>query len=66
MGVRDAINRGIVVGPRLFVATEALASSGGYETRIESRSQGTVVPRMSDPCDGYANFLYPIEVFNKC
>lgn len=51
-GVRDAVNRGIIPGPRLFVATEALASSGGYEVRIEGGSQGTIAPRISDPCDG--------------
>ena len=52
IGVRDAINRGIIRGPRHFVATEALASSGGYEIRHENRLGGTVAPRLSDPCDG--------------
>lgn len=52
IGVRDAINRGIIPGPRLFVITEALASSGSYALRYESRLGGTTVPRMSDPCDG--------------
>ncbi|KAK5174797.1 uncharacterized protein LTR77_001880 [Saxophila tyrrhenica] len=50
--VRDAVNRGIIPGPRIFAATECLASSGGYETRIESRSAGVEVPRISDPVDG--------------
>lgn len=50
--VRDAINRGLIPGPRIFCATECLASSGGYELRIESRGNGTAVPRISDPCDG--------------
>jgi len=52
IGVRDAINRGIIPGPRLLVATEALASSGSYAIRYESRLGGTTVPRISDPCDG--------------
>ncbi len=52
VGVRDAVNRGIIPGPRLFVATEALASSGSYAVRYESRLNGTTVPRISDPCDG--------------
>lgn len=55
IGIRDAINRGLVPGPRLFVATEALASSGSYEVRVENRpplGTGTRVPRISDPCDG--------------
>ncbi|KAF7189420.1 hypothetical protein HII31_09265 [Pseudocercospora fuligena] len=52
--VRNAINRGIIPGPRIFCATEALAGSGGYELRIESRINGVEVPRISDPCDGTA------------
>lgn len=59
--LRDCINRGITPGPRLFVATEALASSGSYETRIENRSlggrgtgigSGLAAPRASDAADG--------------
>jgi imidazolonepropionase-like amidohydrolase len=49
---RDTINRGIIPGPRLFVATEAIASSGGYEVRQENTIFGTTVPRISDPADG--------------
>ncbi|KAF2767194.1 hypothetical protein EJ03DRAFT_158994 [Teratosphaeria nubilosa] len=52
--MRDAINRGIIPGPRIFCVGEALASSGGYEVRIESRSNGVELPRISDPCDGVA------------
>jgi hypothetical protein len=38
----------------MFVATEAIASSGGYETRQENSLPGigTSVPRISDPADG--------------
>ncbi|KAI5356839.1 putative metal-dependent hydrolase, composite domain superfamily [Septoria linicola] len=50
--VRNAINRGLIPGPRIFCATEALASSGGYEIRMESRINGVETPRLSDPCDG--------------
>ncbi|OTB04888.1 hypothetical protein M426DRAFT_320469 [Hypoxylon sp. CI-4A] len=51
---RDTINRGIIPGPRMFVATEAIASSGGYEIRQENGlpGVGTTVPRISDPADG--------------
>ena len=52
IGLRDAVNRNLIPGPRLFVATEALASSGGYEIRQENRLGGTIVPRISDPADG--------------
>ncbi|KAM3072542.1 hypothetical protein ACMFMG_009336 [Clarireedia jacksonii] len=52
LGVRDSINRGLIPGPRLFVATEPLASSGSYEIRQENALGGTRVPRLSDPCDG--------------
>ncbi|KAK8064655.1 hypothetical protein PG994_007293 [Apiospora phragmitis] len=58
-GFRDTINRGLTPGPRMFVATECIASSGGYEIRQESRGGalgccggGTAVPRISDPADG--------------
>jgi imidazolonepropionase-like amidohydrolase len=50
--LRDCINRGIIPGPRLFVATEALASNGSYEIRIENKMGGLAVPRASDPADG--------------
>lgn len=50
--LRDAINRGLVPGPRLFVATEPLASSSGYAVRYESQLNGTSVPRLADTCDG--------------
>jgi imidazolonepropionase-like amidohydrolase len=49
---RDTVNRGIIPGPRLFVATEAIASSGGYEIRSENTIMGITVPRISDPADG--------------
>ncbi|THV54896.1 hypothetical protein BGAL_0018g00520 [Botrytis galanthina] len=52
IGVRDSINRGLIPGPRLFVATEPLASSGSYEIRHENKLGGTETPRLSDPCDG--------------
>jgi imidazolonepropionase-like amidohydrolase len=48
---RDTINRGIIPGPRLFVATQILASSGGYEIRQENTGK-TVVPLISDAADG--------------
>lgn len=34
--VRDAVARGLIPGPRLFVATRALASTGAYELRTEN------------------------------
>lgn len=50
--VRDAINRGIIPGPRIYCVTECLASSGGYEIRPENKIGGVDVPRICDPCDG--------------
>lgn len=53
VGMRDAINRGLTQGPRLFVVSEALASSAGYEIRHENHLLGDVtVPRLADTCDG--------------
>ncbi|KAK5118401.1 hypothetical protein LTR62_002915 [Meristemomyces frigidus] len=51
--VRNAINRGLTPGPRIYCVGEALASSAGYEIRHEnSMPGGATVPRISDPCDG--------------
>ncbi|KAK4192489.1 putative Xaa-Pro dipeptide hydrolase [Podospora australis] len=54
--LRDCINRGLTPGPRLFVATEALASSGSYELRVENKLAGNglglSVPRAADVADG--------------
>jgi imidazolonepropionase-like amidohydrolase len=50
--IRDAVNRGIIPGPRIYCVTECLASSGGYENRVENRIGGLEPPRISDPCDG--------------
>ncbi|KAI1269926.1 hypothetical protein F5Y18DRAFT_372021 [Xylariaceae sp. FL1019] len=51
---RDTINRGIIPGPRMFVATECIASSSGYEIRQENNlpGMGPTAPRISDPADG--------------
>ncbi|KAJ3560128.1 hypothetical protein NPX13_g9415 [Xylaria arbuscula] len=51
---RDTINRGIIPGPRMFVATECIASSGGYEIRHENSlpGVGNSVLRISDSADG--------------
>ena len=51
--LRDCINRGITPGPRLFVATDALASSGSYEIRRENTfGNALAVPIASDAADG--------------
>ena len=52
VGVRDAINRGLIPGPRIYVATQAIASSGGYEVRGENSE--TRMPAASDVADGVA------------
>ncbi|OLN85749.1 hypothetical protein CCHL11_07778 [Colletotrichum chlorophyti] len=48
--LRDCVNRGLLPGPRLFVATECLASTGSYEVRHENTMAS--MPRISDACDG--------------
>ncbi|KAK3902285.1 hypothetical protein C8A05DRAFT_44253 [Staphylotrichum tortipilum] len=64
--LRDCVNRGLIPGPRLFVATEAIASSGGYQLRSENRlavpprggsgrgggGGGGGLPRAADVADG--------------
>ncbi|KAK2744563.1 amidohydrolase domain containing protein [Colletotrichum kahawae] len=51
--LRDCVNRGLLPGPRLFVATECLASTGSYEVRHENVM--ATMPRIADVCDGPAD-----------
>lgn len=50
--VRDAINRGLIPGPRLFVATRVIASTASYEPRTENQIGGTCLPAGADAADG--------------
>lgn len=50
--IRDCINRGLIPGPRLFVATRALASTGSYEMRTENHANGVCYPRGGEAVDG--------------
>jgi len=52
INVRDAIARGLIPGPRLFVATQVLASTGSFEPRTENSMGGHCLPSASDSCDG--------------
>lgn len=50
--VRDAIARGLIPGPRLFVATRVLASTGSFESRTENSIGGHCLPLGADAADG--------------
>ncbi|EXJ92793.1 hypothetical protein A1O3_01346 [Capronia epimyces CBS 606.96] len=50
--IRDSINRGLIPGPRLFVATRALSSTGSYELRTENHANGVCYPRGGEAVDG--------------
>ncbi|RSL86261.1 hypothetical protein CEP51_002918 [Fusarium floridanum] len=50
--LRDAIARGLTPGPRLFVATKVLASTGSFEPRTENTSGGHCLPAGADAVDG--------------
>ena len=50
--VRDAINRGMIPGPRLYVATRVIASTAAYEPRTENHIGGTCLPAGCDAADG--------------
>ncbi|MCJ1311707.1 hypothetical protein MMC25_005380 [Agyrium rufum] len=51
--VRNAINRGLIPGPRLYVATMPLATTGGYVLH-GGENPGTKMPTISDAADGVA------------
>ncbi|KIV80753.1 hypothetical protein PV11_08231 [Exophiala sideris] len=50
--VRDAINRGLIPGPRLYVATKVIASTGGFESRTENGIGGHCMPAGAEAADG--------------
>ncbi|BCS02044.1 amidohydrolase family protein [Aspergillus luchuensis] len=50
--IRDAIARGLTPGPRLFVATKVLASTGSFECRTENSAGGHCLPSSADAVDG--------------
>jgi imidazolonepropionase-like amidohydrolase len=50
--LRDAIARGLTPGPRLFVATRVLASTGSFECRTENSAGGHCLPAGADAVDG--------------
>lgn len=50
--LRDAIARGLTPGPRLFVATRVLASTGSFEPRTENAMGGHCLPAGADAVDG--------------
>ncbi|KAH8664247.1 hypothetical protein BX600DRAFT_398339 [Xylariales sp. PMI_506] len=50
--LRDAIARGLTPGPRLFVATKVIASTGSFECRTENEMGGHCVPSQADAVDG--------------
>ncbi|CEL03698.1 Putative Amidohydrolase [Aspergillus calidoustus] len=50
--LRNAIARGLTPGPRLFVATKVLASTGSFELRTENCAGGHCLPAGADAVDG--------------
>lgn len=50
--LRDAIARGLTPGPRLFVATKVLASTGAFECRTENSGNDNCLPASADAVDG--------------
>jgi imidazolonepropionase-like amidohydrolase len=52
LDIRDSINRCLIPGPRLFVATNPIASSGGYTLPQETRIGHRDGPLLADTADG--------------
>jgi len=45
VALRDAINKGWIVGPRMFVSTRALAPIGGQFTKMPPAMRNAIVPK---------------------
>jgi imidazolonepropionase-like amidohydrolase len=50
VGIKQAINDGYIPGPRMFVATRAISSTGGYQ--LEGYAPEIVVPKGAQLVDG--------------
>ena len=50
VGIKQAINEGYIPGPRMFVATRAISSTGGYN--LEGYAPEIVVPKGAQLIDG--------------
>src|SRR5579872_3640341 len=50
VGIQRAINEGIIPGPRMFVATRAISSTGGYQ--LEGYAPEITVPKGAQIIDG--------------
>ena len=50
VGIKQAINEGYIPGPRMFVATRSISSTGGYP--LEGYAPEIVVPKGSQLVDG--------------
>src|SRR5690242_7431759 len=50
LGIKRAINEGIIPGPRMFVATRAISSTGGYQ--LEGYAPEITVPKGAQLIDG--------------
>jgi imidazolonepropionase-like amidohydrolase len=55
VGVRDAINKGIIPGPRLLVAGKALVATGSYGPK--GFHEGVDVPLGAETADGYDDLV---------
>jgi len=45
VALRDAINKGWIIGPRMFVSTRALSPIGGQFTKMSADLQRTIIPK---------------------
>lgn len=55
VGIRDAINRGIIPGPRMLVAGKALVATGSYGPK--GFHEGVEVPLGAETADGYDDLI---------
>ena len=59
VGLQESIDKGVVVGPRMLVATRAIAASGGYSTK--EFADETETPKRAAEADGKDAILKEIR-----
>ncbi|MDH3266151.1 MAG: amidohydrolase family protein [Gammaproteobacteria bacterium] len=55
VGIRDAVNKGLIVGPRLLVAGKAIVATGSYGPK--GFHERVDVPLGAEPADGYDDLV---------
>ena len=61
VGLRDAINQGIIPGPRMFVVTRAIVVTGEYAPKGFVTEHVDEIPQGAEEADGVEGFIHVVR-----